>query len=142
MVATCAQTTFLSAAELGYEEQGYGDDEDDEDADAQCSESDHDLSDLLDDGDMDHLDDDDDDYPKLRVAQPPDEPQDEVGELSSVSAWSFDSDSQTSSTVKDTRRRSVSFGPLPLADLAEENAAMASPRPMALEELSDGEHDG
>ncbi|KAG6611926.1 uncharacterized protein IUM83_14164 [Phytophthora cinnamomi] len=147
MVATCAKTTFLSASELGYEEEGYDDDES-EDADAQCSsagESDYDLSGFADGDDMDV----DADYPKLRVAQPDEDAQDgkdEVGELSSVSAWSFESDSQASSSAKDSRRRSVSFGPLPLANLAEENVDMgaSSPRspPLTLEELSDGEHDG
>ncbi|KAL4123961.1 hypothetical protein PRIC2_009806 [Phytophthora ramorum] len=140
MVATCARTTFLSASELGYEEEGYEEDAADED---EGSESDYDLSDFLDDDDMD-VDGADDDYPKLRVAQPheerSDEERDESGEQSSVSAWSFESDSQASSSVKDSRRRSVSFGPLPLSGLAEENVEMT--QPLTLEELSDeGEQD-
>ncbi|KAE8957381.1 hypothetical protein PR002_g31187, partial [Phytophthora rubi] len=127
MVATCAKTTFLSASELGYEDEGYEDDED-EDADAQCSsagESDYDLSDFVDNDDVEMAQ-QDGDYPKLRVAQPDEvqDDKDEVGELSSVSAWSFESDSQASSSVKDSRRRSVSFGPLPLSHLAEENVEM------------------
>ncbi|POM65445.1 Hypothetical protein PHPALM_18834, partial [Phytophthora palmivora] len=58
------------------------------------------------------------------------------GEQSSVSAWSFESDSQASSSVKDSRRRSVSFGPLPTSELVEENVKMQH-QPMTLEELSD-----
>ncbi|KAE8876914.1 hypothetical protein PF010_g12938 [Phytophthora fragariae] len=151
MVATCAKTTFLSASELGYEDEGYEDggyeDDEDEDADAQCSsagESDYDLSDFVDNDDVEMAQ-QDGDYPKLRVAQPDefedDKDEDEVGELSSVSAWSFESDSQASCSVKDSRRRSVSFGPLPLSHLAEENVEMESSSPLTLEELSDGEED-
>ncbi|EGZ10767.1 hypothetical protein PHYSODRAFT_337540 [Phytophthora sojae] len=128
---------------IPYEEEGYVDDEN-EDADAQCSsagESDYDLSDFAeaDDVDMAQQDAEAADYPKLRVAQPDEEypgedDKDEVGELPSAS-----------SSVKDSRRRSVSFGPLPLGNLAEENVEMKSPSsrsPLTLEELSDREQDG
>ncbi|GMF36039.1 unnamed protein product [Phytophthora lilii] len=140
VVATCSRTTFLSAAELGYEEEGYDEDAAAEDeTEAAASESDYDLSDFPEasdlDMDVDLAQQGEGDYPKLRVARPEDD-KDEVGELSSVSAWSFDSDSQASSSVKDSRRRSVSFGPLPLAGLDEEDVEMQEP--MTLEELSDG----
>ncbi|KAE8874882.1 hypothetical protein PF003_g40988 [Phytophthora fragariae] len=99
MVATCTKTTFLSASELGYDVEGY----DDEDANAQCSiagESDYLLSDFMDNDEVEMAQ-QDDDYPKLQVAQPDEErpvedDKDEVGELSSVNAWSFESDSQAS----------------------------------------------
>ncbi|KAE9055071.1 hypothetical protein PF006_g33075, partial [Phytophthora fragariae] len=99
MVATCTKTTFLSASELGYEVEGY----DDEDANAQCSsagESDYLLSDFMDNDEVEMAQ-QDGDYPKLQVAQPDEErpvedDKDEVGELSSVNAWSFESDSQAS----------------------------------------------
>jgi hypothetical protein len=153
VVATCSKTTFLSASELGYEEEGYVEDEGGEDAEAgagycssSASQSDLDLSEFMDaddiemDVDFAAAQDGDSDYPKLRVLLPDDElngdeERDTVGEQSSVSAWSFDSDSQASSSVKDSRRRSVSFGPLPLSGLAEENVEME--QPMTLEELSD-----
>ncbi|KAE8888211.1 hypothetical protein PF003_g27769 [Phytophthora fragariae] len=98
-VATCTKTTFLSASELGYEVEGY----DDEDANAQCSsagESDYLLSDCMDNDEVEMAQ-QDGDYPKLQVAQPDEErpvedDKDEVGELSSVNAWSFESDSQAS----------------------------------------------
>jgi hypothetical protein len=125
VVATCSKTTFLSASELGYEEEGYVEDEGGEDAEAgagycssSASQSDLDLSEFMDADDIEM-----------------DVDRDTVGEQSSVSAWSFDSDSQASSSVKDSRRRSVSFGPLPLSGLAEENVEME--QPMTLEELSD-----
>ncbi|KAG2787267.1 hypothetical protein PC116_g22782 [Phytophthora cactorum] len=152
MVATCSKTTFLSASELGYEEEGYVEDENaDDDEYSGASESDYDLSDFAEVNDDIDMDVDfaageqasESDYPKLRVAQPDreDDGEDEketIGE-SSVSAWSFENDSQASSSVKNSRRRSVSFGPLPLLNLAEENVKMA--QPMTLEELSedDGE---
>ncbi|KAG7375618.1 hypothetical protein PHYPSEUDO_000458 [Phytophthora pseudosyringae] len=152
MVATCSKTTFLSASELGYEEEGYVEDEAQEDADDdddEYSESDYDLSDFAEVNDDFDMDVDfaateqasDGDYPKLRVAQSYMPGLDTGGgEQSSVSAWSFESDSQASSSVKDSRRRSVSFGPLPLADLAEENVEMA--QPMMLEELSEDDGEG
>lgn len=143
MVATCSKTTFLSASELGYEEEGYVEDEarEEDDDDDEYSESDYDLSDFPennDDIDMDFAaHESESDYPKLRVAQPDvgEDEKDVGGEQSSVSAWSFESDSQASSSVKDSRRRSVSFSPLPLAHLAEENVEME--QPMMLEEISD-----
>ncbi|KAL4128909.1 hypothetical protein PRIC2_007889 [Phytophthora ramorum] len=144
-------TTFLSASELGYEEKGYveedGDEDGDEDAEADdegcsssSSQSDLDLSEFM---DADNIDMDVDfaaahdgekDCPKLRVIQPDDEETDTIGEESSVSAGSFDSDSQASSFVKDNRRRAVSFGPLPLSGLVEENVVE---KRMTLEERSD-----
>ncbi|KAE8884390.1 hypothetical protein PF003_g31513 [Phytophthora fragariae] len=66
MVATCTKTTFLSASELGYEVEGY----DDEDASAQCSsagESDYLLSDFMDNDEVEMAQ-QDGDYPKLQVA--------------------------------------------------------------------------
>ncbi|KAK1946611.1 hypothetical protein P3T76_002164 [Phytophthora citrophthora] len=154
MVATCSKTTFLSASELGYEEEGYVEDDQDGDEYSGASESDYDLSDFAEVNEDIDMDVDfaaaeqasDSDYPKLRVAQPHDGALDDDeketigGEQSSVSAWSFESDSQASSSVKDSRRRSVSFGPLPLADLDEENVEMA--RPMTLEELSEDDEAG
>ncbi|KAE8888728.1 hypothetical protein PF002_g24250 [Phytophthora fragariae] len=99
MVDTGTKTTFLSASELGYGVEGY----DDEDANAQCSsagESDYLLSDFMDNDEVEMAQ-QDGDYPKLQVAQPDEErpvedDKDEVGELSSVNAWSFESDSQAS----------------------------------------------
>ncbi|KAG1692088.1 hypothetical protein DVH05_007536 [Phytophthora capsici] len=153
MVATCSKTTFLSASELGYEEEGYVEDEQDGDEYSGASESDYDLSDFAEVNEDIDMDVDfaaaeqasDSDYPKLRVVQPydgelDDEKETVGGEQSSVSAWSFESDSQASSSAKDSRRRSVSFGPLPLADLDEENVAME--RPMTLEELSEDDEAG
>ncbi|KAF1773428.1 hypothetical protein GQ600_988 [Phytophthora cactorum] len=144
MVATCSKTTFLSASELGYEEEGYVEDENaDDDEYSGASESDYDLSDFVEVNDDIDMDVDfaageqasESDYPKLRVAQPDreDDGEDEKETMASRS------DSQASSSVKNSRRRSVSFGPLPLLNLAEENVKMA--QPMTLEELSedDGE---
>ncbi|KAL3665708.1 hypothetical protein V7S43_009142 [Phytophthora oleae] len=152
MVATCSKTTFLSASELGYEEEGYVEDEaDEEDGDeySGASESDYDLSDFAEVNEDIDMDVDfaaaerasDSDYPKLRVAQSHEDDEKETvgGEQSSVSAWSFESDSQASSSVKDSRRRSVSFGPLPLSHLEEENVEMA--QPMTLEELSEDDEE-
>ncbi|ETI31499.1 hypothetical protein F443_21544 [Phytophthora nicotianae P1569] len=149
MVATCSKTTFLSASELGYEEEGYveGEHADDEEYSG-ASESDYDLSDFAEvnediDMDVDFAagEQSESDYPKLRVAQSDSEHdgEDEKETIaeSSVSAWSFESDSQASSTVKNSRRRSVSFGPLPLT---EENVKMA--HPMTLEELSEDDAEG
>uniref|UniRef100_H3GEU0 Uncharacterized protein n=1 Tax=Phytophthora ramorum TaxID=164328 RepID=H3GEU0_PHYRM len=142
-------TTFLSASELGYEEKCYveedGDEDGDEDAEADdegcsssASQSDLDLGEFM---DADNIDvdfaaahDGENDCPKLRVIQPDDEETDTIGEESSVSAGSFDSDSQASSFVKDNRRRAVSFGPLPLSGLVEENVVEKG---MTLEERSD-----
>ncbi|OWZ03008.1 hypothetical protein PHMEG_00025330 [Phytophthora megakarya] len=132
MVATCSKTTFLSASELGYEEE-----EDDEDDYSEASESDYDLSDFAEVHDMEvDVAESESDYPKLRV-QSDDSDDKMTGEQSSVSAWSFESDSQASSSVKDSRRRSVSFGPLPMA---EENVKMH--QPMTLEELSEDDELG
>ncbi|KAE9340805.1 hypothetical protein PF008_g10937 [Phytophthora fragariae] len=87
MVATCTKTAFLSASELGYEVEGY----DDEDANAQCSsagESDYLLSDFMDNDEVEMAQQDEE--------RPVEVDKDEVGELSSVNAWSFECDSQAS----------------------------------------------
>uniref|UniRef100_H3H519 Peptidyl-tRNA hydrolase n=1 Tax=Phytophthora ramorum TaxID=164328 RepID=H3H519_PHYRM len=53
--------------------------------------------------------------------EPNDEKRNTIGKQSSVSVWPFDSDSQASSSVKDSRCWAMSFGPLPLSGLGEEN---------------------
>ncbi|KAF4316343.1 hypothetical protein BBO99_00006852 [Phytophthora kernoviae] len=111
-------------------------DEFDEDGESsRASQSDYDLSDLDDDIDMDvgRAVQESNNYPKIRVAQPGDDQEEEKAEQSSVSAWSFDSDSQTGSSAKDGRRRSVSFSPLPMAGLVEEDIVMH--RPQVVEEV-------
>ncbi|KAI9981614.1 hypothetical protein PInf_009370 [Phytophthora infestans] len=151
MVATCSKTTFLSASELGYEEEGYVEDANADDEEySGASESDYDPSDFAEVNEDIDMDVDsaatgqmnESDYPKLRVAPSGvevDDGEDEKETIaeSSVSAWSFESDSQASSSVKNSRRRSVSFGPLPLT---EENVKMA--HPMTLEELSEDDGEG
>ncbi|RLN54723.1 hypothetical protein BBJ29_006089 [Phytophthora kernoviae] len=132
MVSTCSKTSFVSSEAADDEEQ----DEFDEDGESsRASQSDYDLSDLDDDIDMDvgRAVQESNNYPKIRVAQPGDDQEEEKAEQSSVSAWSFDSDSQTGSSAKDGRRRSVSFSPLPMAGLVEEDIVMH--RPQVVEEL-------
>lgn len=127
MVSTCAKTTFIAS------EAGDDEDDDEDEASSRASQSDYDLSDLDHDDDIDMdvdvAEQESDAYPKLRVAQPGDDQEkEESGEQSSVSEWSFDSASQASSSVKDGRRRSVSFSPLPLAGLVEEDVHMDHPQ--------------
>ncbi|KAG7384093.1 hypothetical protein PHYBOEH_009650 [Phytophthora boehmeriae] len=136
MVSTCAKTTFVSSEDADDEEQ---DKFDGDEESSRASHSDYDLSDLEhdleDDIDMDVgiAAQESDNYPKIRVAQPGDDHEEEKAEQSSVSAWSFDSDSQTGSSVKEGRRRSVSFSPLPMTGLVEEDIIMH--RPQVVEEV-------
>ncbi|RLN92338.1 hypothetical protein BBJ28_00004987 [Nothophytophthora sp. Chile5] len=121
MLSTCSKTTFITSESASEEDE---DEESSSASQSDCDSRDLDHSEANIDMDVDFAMQSSQEYPQLRIAQPEEE---SAADQSSISAWSFDSDSQTSSTVKDGRRRSVSFSPLPprpLADLAEEDVNM------------------